>query len=310
MMVQCRSAVFTGTSCGSPRTPKSRPDNAPNVDARCGFRHPNLGRHPDVVQSAAPHGLFGAAKKRNGSAKPAVASSRPGLCNSLTGAAAIVRRLTTPVASLHCRLPKFRRKRPTACGICGRTALSRIGGAPRAPLGRAAKTRPVYVARCRKKKPQGPRTSAYIELNIPRRFASGTGNVLVAKKAVSQAALLSGSAKPKNGSAASAAGRLERRITLITSSPSRREVSTPREIFNCCAALAMCVRAQRTRWISCGPLGDFCDFTVPLCRWGHHLATSRSGVHATGNEREWWAARGIDPITLAARLWAESEAPF
>lgn len=42
---------------------------------------------------------------------------------------------------------------------------------------------------------------------------------------------------------------------------------------------------------------------VPLCRWTHHLASSRAGVHATGDERAWWAARGIDPIALAARLW-------
>ena len=52
------------------------------------------------------------------------------------------------------------------------------------------------------------------------------------------------------------------------------------------------------------------QYTVPLCRFRHHLATSREGVHATGNERRWWSDRGIDPVPIAERLWAESETPF
>lgn len=52
------------------------------------------------------------------------------------------------------------------------------------------------------------------------------------------------------------------------------------------------------------------QFAVPLCRYRHHLAISREGVHATGNERRWWADRGVDPEPIAARLWAESEINF
>lgn len=40
-------------------------------------------------------------------------------------------------------------------------------------------------------------------------------------------------------------------------------------------------------------------FTVPLCRWVHHNAASKFGVHATGNEREWWAKHGLDALALA-----------
>jgi hypothetical protein len=47
--------------------------------------------------------------------------------------------------------------------------------------------------------------------------------------------------------------------------------------------------------------------TVPLCRWRHHSATSNDGVHHVGNESDWWRARDIDPVTIAQRLWNESE---
>lgn len=47
--------------------------------------------------------------------------------------------------------------------------------------------------------------------------------------------------------------------------------------------------------------------TVPLCRWSHHSATSTAGVHHIGDERAFWAGHGIDPVTIAARLWAESD---
>lgn len=52
-------------------------------------------------------------------------------------------------------------------------------------------------------------------------------------------------------------------------------------------------------------VGD--QYAVPLCRWRHHSATSREGVHAAGNERDFWARHGVDPERIAARLWAESE---
>jgi hypothetical protein len=49
--------------------------------------------------------------------------------------------------------------------------------------------------------------------------------------------------------------------------------------------------------------------TVPLCRFGHHYATSNDGVHHVGDEAGWWVERGIDPVEIAARLWEESEKP-
>lgn len=52
------------------------------------------------------------------------------------------------------------------------------------------------------------------------------------------------------------------------------------------------------------------QYTTPLCRWTHHTAGSPAGVHATGNEAEWWRKKNIDPVALAAKLWAESETPF
>jgi hypothetical protein len=42
------------------------------------------------------------------------------------------------------------------------------------------------------------------------------------------------------------------------------------------------------------------EFTVPLCAI-HHTEN-----HATGDERNWWAALKIDPLGIAASLWAES----
>jgi hypothetical protein len=39
------------------------------------------------------------------------------------------------------------------------------------------------------------------------------------------------------------------------------------------------------------------EFAVPLCR-SHHRA-----VHRAGNERAWWQAAGIDPLTVARELW-------
>jgi hypothetical protein len=47
-------------------------------------------------------------------------------------------------------------------------------------------------------------------------------------------------------------------------------------------------------------------FTVPLCL-RHHLG--QGGVHTYGREGAWWAAHGVDPVKLAARLWAESPKP-
>lgn len=54
-------------------------------------------------------------------------------------------------------------------------------------------------------------------------------------------------------------------------------------------------------------VGD--QYATPLCRWTHHSATSRAGVHASGNEAAWWRAHNLDPLPIAARLWAESEGP-
>jgi ERF superfamily len=39
-------------------------------------------------------------------------------------------------------------------------------------------------------------------------------------------------------------------------------------------------------------------FTVPLCRLHHRE------LHRCGNERAWWQIHGIDPLAVAARLWA------
>ena len=42
------------------------------------------------------------------------------------------------------------------------------------------------------------------------------------------------------------------------------------------------------------------EFTVPLC------ATHHGQNHTTGDERRWWHERKIDPIAVAADLWARS----
>ena len=43
-------------------------------------------------------------------------------------------------------------------------------------------------------------------------------------------------------------------------------------------------------------------FTVPICRLHHRE------LHRRGNERVWWQTRGIDPLAIAARLWALTHA--
>ena len=42
------------------------------------------------------------------------------------------------------------------------------------------------------------------------------------------------------------------------------------------------------------------EFTVPLCAIHH------SETHATGDERQWWKERKIDPLAVAERLWRRS----
>jgi hypothetical protein len=44
------------------------------------------------------------------------------------------------------------------------------------------------------------------------------------------------------------------------------------------------------------------EFTVPLCAI-HHTEN-----HGTGNERQWWLERKIDPLTVAHDLWNRSTA--
>jgi hypothetical protein len=39
-------------------------------------------------------------------------------------------------------------------------------------------------------------------------------------------------------------------------------------------------------------------FTVPVCRLHHR------DLHRRGNERAWWQTKGIDPLPVAAALWA------
>ena len=41
------------------------------------------------------------------------------------------------------------------------------------------------------------------------------------------------------------------------------------------------------------------EFTVPLCANHHHQ------IHTTGNEREWWEERNVDPLEVANGLWQE-----
>ena len=43
-------------------------------------------------------------------------------------------------------------------------------------------------------------------------------------------------------------------------------------------------------------------FTVPICRLHHRE------LHRRGNERAWWQKQGIDPLVIAAGLWAKTHA--
>jgi hypothetical protein len=43
-------------------------------------------------------------------------------------------------------------------------------------------------------------------------------------------------------------------------------------------------------------------FTVPICRLHHRE------LHRRGNERSWWQKQGIDPMVIAASLWAKTHA--
>ena len=43
-------------------------------------------------------------------------------------------------------------------------------------------------------------------------------------------------------------------------------------------------------------------FTVPICRLHHRE------LHRRGNERAWWESHGIDPLPVAANLWAKTHA--
>ena len=42
------------------------------------------------------------------------------------------------------------------------------------------------------------------------------------------------------------------------------------------------------------------EFTVPLCR-AHHRE-----LHRTGKESDWWAKAGLEPISMARKLWLET----
>lgn len=42
---------------------------------------------------------------------------------------------------------------------------------------------------------------------------------------------------------------------------------------------------------------------VPLCAVCHRIGPASQ--HATGDEQAWWARHGIDPLKLAAKLYAE-----
>jgi hypothetical protein len=43
-------------------------------------------------------------------------------------------------------------------------------------------------------------------------------------------------------------------------------------------------------------------FSVPICRLHHRE------LHRRGNERAWWQSQGIDPLVVAASLWARTHA--
>jgi hypothetical protein len=42
------------------------------------------------------------------------------------------------------------------------------------------------------------------------------------------------------------------------------------------------------------------EFTVPLC------STHHRELHASGNEKAWWAEQGVDPEPVAQALWQDS----
>ena len=41
-------------------------------------------------------------------------------------------------------------------------------------------------------------------------------------------------------------------------------------------------------------------FTVPICRLHHRE------LHQRGDERAWWQSQGINPLAIAAALWART----
>ena len=43
-------------------------------------------------------------------------------------------------------------------------------------------------------------------------------------------------------------------------------------------------------------------FAVPICRLHHRE------LHRRGNEHAWWQSQGIDPLPIAATLWARTHA--
>jgi hypothetical protein len=43
-------------------------------------------------------------------------------------------------------------------------------------------------------------------------------------------------------------------------------------------------------------------FAVPICRLHHRE------LHRRGNERAWWQSQAIDPLVVAATLWARTHA--
>lgn len=45
------------------------------------------------------------------------------------------------------------------------------------------------------------------------------------------------------------------------------------------------------------------NFAVPVCQ-PHHQGVE--GIHHYGHESKWWRDIGVDPLALAAQLWAES----
>lgn len=49
------------------------------------------------------------------------------------------------------------------------------------------------------------------------------------------------------------------------------------------------------------------DKAVPVCV-PQHDAQYRDSIHNMGDERAWWLVRGLDPLEIAAALWARSVA--